>query len=100
MIRSLYFATGLVLVGLAFVGAVLPVMPSTIFVILAAACFARSSPRFERWLLDHRQFGPSLVAWRSVTWWNRGRWRGASRGSGGPGTATARIDLVAALASQ
>ncbi len=64
MLRMLYFVSGLFFVGLAFIGAFLPVMPSTIFVILAAGCFARSSPRFETWLLDHKHFGPSLKAWR------------------------------------
>ena len=64
MLKSLYFVFGLFFVGLAFVGAFLPIMPSTIFVIFAAACFARSSSQFEAWLLEHKQFGPSLVAWR------------------------------------
>jgi uncharacterized membrane protein YbaN (DUF454 family) len=39
-------------------------MPTTIFLILAAWCFARSSPALEAWLLDHRKFGPPLRAWR------------------------------------
>lgn len=64
MSRALFLSTGFLLLGLAFLGALLPVMPSTIFVILAAACFARSSPRFEQWLVEHPRFGPSLVAWR------------------------------------
>ena len=64
MIRTAYFAAGLIFVALAFIGAALPVMPSTIFVILAAACFTHSSPRFEAWLLGHRVFGPNLLAWR------------------------------------
>lgn len=53
---------GLVAIGL--VGAVLPVLPTTPFLILAAACFARSSPRLEAWLLNHRHFGPPLRDWR------------------------------------
>lgn len=63
-VKSLYLAAGFIFLALAFIGALLPVMPSAIFVILAAACFARSSPRFETWLLNHAQFGPSLRAWR------------------------------------
>ncbi|WP_094820691.1 YbaN family protein [Bordetella genomosp. 4] len=63
-VRRLYWALGMLMLVLAVIGAVLPVMPTTIFVILAAACFGRASPRWEAYLLQHPQFGPSLVAWR------------------------------------
>jgi uncharacterized membrane protein YbaN (DUF454 family) len=43
----------------------LPLLPTVPFVILSAFCFARSNPRWERWLLDHRHFGPHIEAWRS-----------------------------------
>lgn len=59
-----WFALGWVMVALGFIGALLPVMPTTIFLILAAACFSHSSPRFEHWLLDHRWFGPPIRRWR------------------------------------
>jgi len=62
--RGAYLALGMLMLVLALVGAVLPVMPSTIFVILAAACFGRASPRWEAYLLQHPRFGPPLVAWR------------------------------------
>ena len=65
MIRWAWFALGWFLVVLGFIGALLPVMPTTVFLIGAAGCFARSSPRFEQWLLDHRWFGPSLRNWRA-----------------------------------
>jgi len=48
---------------LGFIGAFLPVMPTTPFVLLAAFCFARSSPGFYNWLMNHRWFGPSLRDW-------------------------------------
>ncbi len=62
--RPLFFLAGLVFVGLGIVGYILPVMPGTIFLIVAAACFARSSRRLEAWIENHPKFGPSVVAWR------------------------------------
>lgn len=64
LLRPLYFAAGVILVGVGIVGYIVPVMPGTIFLILAAACFARSSRRLEAWLVNHPRFGPSVVAWR------------------------------------
>lgn len=64
MSRSAWFALGWVLVGIGVIGVFVPLLPTTDFMILALPCFARSSPRFESWLLNHPRFGPPLRAWR------------------------------------
>lgn len=62
--RYVYLGLGWFFVGLGIIGAFLPVMPTTIFLIMAAWCFARSSPELEAWLLAHPLFGETLTNWR------------------------------------
>ncbi len=62
--RAGWLVAGLVCVALGLVGALLPLMPTTIFLIAATGCFARSSPRLEAWLLGHHRFGATIRAWR------------------------------------
>ena len=64
--RVVYFCMGWVMVALGVIGAVTPLLPTTIFLIAAAGCFARSSPRLEAWLLDHPRFGKPLRDWRAA----------------------------------
>ncbi|HVL39970.1 MAG TPA: YbaN family protein [Fimbriimonadaceae bacterium] len=62
--RTAYTALGGVCVALGIVGYVLPVMPGTVFLVVALWAFSRGNPRLEMWLLNHRQFGPTLRDWR------------------------------------
>ncbi len=64
--RILYLSLGWVMVALGAIGLVLPLMPGVVFLLVAVWCFARSSPRFEAWLLDHPTFGKSLRDWRAA----------------------------------
>ena len=64
MKRWLYLAIGWIMVGLGIVGALLPIMPTVPFLIVAAAAFARSSPELEAKLLNHPRFGYHLRQWR------------------------------------
>lgn len=64
IVRLFWIGAGLSSLAIGIVGIVLPVLPTTPFVILAAFCFARGSERLENWLASHPRFGPSLAAWR------------------------------------
>ncbi len=56
--RWVWFVAGWVAVALGAIGVVVPGLPTTVFFIIAASCFARSSPRFERWVLNLPKVGP------------------------------------------
>ena len=63
--RLALLGLGYLCLALAAIGAVLPVMPTTIFLIIAAWAFGRASPRLRAKLLNHPRFGPSLRAWQA-----------------------------------
>lgn len=62
--RALLIGLGWIAVGFGIAGAVLPLMPATPFFLIAAWCFARSSPRFHDWLVAHPVFGQLIAAYR------------------------------------
>jgi uncharacterized membrane protein YbaN (DUF454 family) len=62
--RIFWAFLGLVSLALGVVGIVLPLLPTTPFLLLSAFCFARSSEWLHRWLLAHPIFGPIVENWR------------------------------------
>ena len=69
--RYLLLSLGWLSVLLGAIGALLPVIPTTPFLILALACFSKSSPRFHRMLLNNKWFGPALTEWEQNKTINR-----------------------------
>lgn len=63
--RGIWLVLGLIATAAGLIGAVLPLLPTTPFLILAAACFARSSPRLEARILEDPRFGPMIREWRA-----------------------------------
>ncbi|SOY53528.1 conserved hypothetical protein, DUF454; putative membrane component [Cupriavidus taiwanensis] len=64
VLRAVWVALGGLCLLLGVIGIFLPVLPTTPFVLLAAACFARGSRRFHEWLLGHPRFGPLVSDWQ------------------------------------
>lgn len=62
--RILWLCLGGISLALGAIGAVLPVLPTTPFVILSAFAFSKSSPRLAAWLNDSPTFGPMIADWR------------------------------------
>lgn len=60
LLRILYQGLALLCIVLGIIGAVLPLMPTTVFLLLAVWLSVRSSPKLNRWLLEHPRFGPAL----------------------------------------
>ncbi len=62
-VRNVLFAGGFVCTGLGIIGIFLPLMPTTVFLIMAAYCFAKSSPFFHDWLLHHPILGKYICSY-------------------------------------
>ncbi len=63
--RGAWIVAGLGCVGIGAIGIIVPGLPTTVFFIAAAWCFARSSPRLEQWVLDLPKIGPAVRRYRA-----------------------------------
>ena len=70
LLRGVLLGVGAVSLVLGLIGIFLPLLPTVPFLLLTAACWARASPRWHRWLLSRSQLGPAIARWereRSVS---------------------------------
>ena len=77
--RAVWLVFGLVSLLLGIIGVVLPLLPTTPFILLAAFCFSKGSGRLHTWLLNHRLFGQLIKDWQQY------------------GVITLRVKLIATL---
>ena len=62
--KWMFITLGSMSLGVGVLGIFLPLLPTTVFMLIAAACYARSSDRLYNWLLNHKVFGPYIKNWR------------------------------------
>lgn len=62
--RFLFTLAGMASFGLGFIGVFVPLLPTVPFMLLSAYCFARSSERYYKWLINHRYFGEHILNYR------------------------------------
>lgn len=65
VVRALYLIAGLLCVLIGLIGVILPLLPTTPFLLVAAFCFSRSSERLHQYLLNHRIFGGLIRDWEN-----------------------------------
>lgn len=64
MLRLLWLIGGILSLTLGTIGIFLPLLPTTPFILLAATCFAKSSQRFHKYLINNKYFGPIIEDWQ------------------------------------
>jgi len=64
-LRSVFLVLGWIWVGIAFIGILAPIIPTTGPILLAAFFFSKSSDRFDTWLINNRFFGSIVLGWRN-----------------------------------
>ena len=63
MKKAFWLILGFLSLGLAYIGVITPGLPYSPFVVFAAYCFAKSSPRMHAWIMNHKLFGPFITNW-------------------------------------
>ena len=63
MKKFLWKILGFLSLGMAYIGVITPGLPYSPFVVFAAYCFAKSSPRMHAWIMNHKTFGPFITNW-------------------------------------
>ncbi|WP_018998040.1 YbaN family protein [Hirschia maritima] len=61
--RFFWMICGFLALGLGIAGVILPLLPHTVFLLIAAFCFSRSSERLHNWLINHKHLGPPIKDW-------------------------------------
>jgi len=61
--KALWYSTGMISLGLAYIGFITPGIPFSIFLVFSAYCFSKSSQRMHDYLYNHKHFGPFLTNW-------------------------------------
>ena len=61
--KALWYSTGMISLGLAYIGFITPGIPFSIFLVFSAYCFSKSSQRMHYYLYNHKHFGPFLTNW-------------------------------------
>jgi len=61
--KAFWFTLGIILVGVAYLGVLIPGLPWSTPILGATFCFAKSSPRFHAWIMNHPRFGPFIKNW-------------------------------------
>lgn len=61
--KALWFTLGILLVGVAYIGVIVPGIPWSTPILGAAFCFAKSSEKFHNWIMNHPKFGPFIKNW-------------------------------------
>lgn len=73
--RALWFTAGILFLGLAYIGMVVPGIPWSTPSLIATYCFARSSKRFHDYMMNHKLFGPFIKDWQAGSVFpTKGKW--------------------------